>query len=247
MRRTDTVLELRESPALVVLILGAFGLGGTLVLVREGESLLAVGFVLLVLALAAAFASTTTCRFDRASGELACSRRTVRGTTQTSHPLAEIVGVRTERSGAQQSQAHRIVLAMASGASVPLTTHFTSGAAEHERTAQAIREFLGLSAPAEVKVPGFRDLFRVAIAGEADALGSDDEALAQHEERVCRAPDDVDARRQLATALALRGRPAEARAHLLHARDVATGAGRHDVASELAEMIRRLDAAASPR
>ena len=50
-----------------------------------------------------------------------------------------------------------------------------------------------------------------------------------------RSPDDVDARRQLATALALSNRPAEARAHFAHARDVARRQGNDRIAQELDE------------
>ena len=145
-QRTDTVLELRESPLSAGMILVVFGIGGTWVLVHEGERLLTAGFVLFVLALSTAFISSTTCRFDRTTGELSCTRRTAFGTSQARHPLAEIAGVRTERSSARQSQAHRIVFDMSGGSRVPLTTHFSTG--DHQRAAQVIREFLGLPAPA---------------------------------------------------------------------------------------------------
>lgn len=248
-RRTDTHLELRESPLLAAAIVGVFGVGGTGILLREGEALFAAGFVLLVLALAAAFVRATTCRFDRASGELSCARRSVLGTTHQRHALADMVAVHVERSAAQRSQAYRLVLATSTGARVPLTAHFTSGAAEHERTAQAIREFLGLAAPPpDVEPPGFGDLLRMARSGGTSALVDRNvDALRAHEERVRLAPDDVEARCALATALAMSGRAAEARTHLQHARDVAAGAGRHDVASGLDETIRRLDSAASHR
>lgn len=65
-RRTDTELELRESPAMAAAIAGVFGVGGTVVLLREGETLFAAGFVVLVVALAAVFVTSTSCRFDRA-------------------------------------------------------------------------------------------------------------------------------------------------------------------------------------
>lgn len=162
-RRTDTELVLHESPALVWLIVGVFGVGGTWVLVREGELLIAVGFALVVAVLALAFAVTTTCRFDRVGGELTCERRRLLGRTHLRHPLAEIVGARTERSAARQSQAYRVVLEMSTGTTVPLTSQFTSGRSQHEHVAKIIRDFLGLPEPVDVPIPGFGDLFRMAF------------------------------------------------------------------------------------
>lgn len=160
-RRTDTELELHDSAALVWLIVGVFGIGGMWVLVHEGELLIAAAFAVVVVALALAFAITTTCRFDRVAGELTCVRRSLLKKSQTRHPLAEIVGARTERSSARQSQAFRVVVVMSSGAVVPLTTQFTSGRGQHEHVAKVIRDFLGLPEPVDVPIPGFRDLFRM--------------------------------------------------------------------------------------
>jgi hypothetical protein len=165
------------------------------------------------------------------------------------HPLAEIVGARTERSAARQSQAYRVVLVMSTGATVPLTTQFTSGRGQHEQAAQAIRDFLSLPEQADVPIPGFGDLFRMAFdQSAAQGIGGRyADAIAHHEEAVRRAPDDVEARRQLATALALSNRAAEARVHLAHARDVAIRQGHERIASELDETIRRLDMATAPQ
>jgi hypothetical protein len=248
-RRTDTELELRESPALVWLIVGVFGIGGSWVLVHEGELLIAAGFAVVVAVLALVFAVTTTCRFDRAAGELSCARRSFLRTTRVRHPLAEIVGARTERSAARQSQAYRIVLVMSSGTTVPLTTQFTSGRGRHEQVAKAIRDFLSLPEPVDVPIPGFGDLFRMAFdpSDAQGVAGRYADAIALHEEAVRRAPDDVEARRQLATALALSNRTAEARVHLEHARDVARRQGHERIASELDETIRRLDMATAAK
>lgn len=244
-RRTDAELELHESPALAWLIVGVFGIGGTWVLVREGALLIAAGFALVVVVLALAFAVTTTCRFDRVGGELTCERRRILGKTRMRHPLAAIVGARTERSGARQSQAYRVVLELSTGITVPLTAHFTSGRSRHEHVARVVREFLGLPEPVDVPIPGFGDLFRMAFDSSA-AQGVASlyaHAIAQHEADVRRAPDSIEARRQLATALALSNRPAEARVHFAHARDVASRQGNDQIAQELDEAIRRLDMA----
>ena len=166
-RRTDTELELRESPALVWLIVGVFGIGGTWVLVHEGELVIAAGFAVLVAALALVFAISTHCRFDRAGGELSCVRRSLLRTTHVLHPLANIVGARTERSAARNSQAYRVVLVMSTGTTVPLTTQFTSGRGQHEQVAHAIRDFLSLPEPMDVPIPGFGDLVRIAFDGSA--------------------------------------------------------------------------------
>ena len=162
-RRTDTELELHESPALVWLIVGVFGIGGSWVLVREGELVIAAGFALVVVVLALAFAITTTCRFDRVGGELTCARRSLLRTTHTRHPLSEIAGARTERSAARHSQAFRVVLVMSTSTTVPLTTQFTNGRGQHEQMAKVIRDFLCLPEPVDVPIPGFRDLLRLAF------------------------------------------------------------------------------------
>ena len=110
-------------------------------------------------------------------------------------------------------------------------------------------DFLSLPEPVDVPIPGFGDLFRMALdPSSAQGVGGPHAgAIAHHEEAVRRAPDDVEARRQLATALALSNRPAEARVHLAHARDAATRQGHERIASELDETIRRLDMATAPK
>lgn len=248
-RRTETELELHESPAFVWLVLGVFGAGGAWVLVHEGRPVLAVALVAAAALAGLAVGITTTCRFDRDGGELICTSGSLLRSTEARHPLPEIVGVRTQRSAAHMSRATRVVLTMASGAVVPLTSQFGSGTAEHERAAKAVRAFLGLPEPVDPPVPGFGELFRMALDPKA-AQGFASRyagSIAQHEDTVHRRPDDVDARRQLATALALGDRPVEARMHLEHARDAAARAGNDTLASQLDEAIRRLDAAVSAR
>lgn len=85
-------------------------------------------------------------------------RRGAFGTKETRRPLAEIVGVRVERSGASQSQARRIVLATSTRTSVPLTTHYSTG--NQDATARVIREFLGLPEPPASAGVAISDLFR---------------------------------------------------------------------------------------
>lgn len=248
-RRTATELELHESATVVWLILGAFGLGGSYVFVHEGRPLYAA-LLLIGAALAGmTFATRTTCRFDKTSGELTCTSRSTFRATHARHPLADIVGARTERSSAQRSRTTRIVLSLSSGATVPLTTQYGSNTRADEQSAKAIREFLELPEPVNVPIPGFGDLFRMAFS--KDAAGKLGEmyggAIAHHEDAVRRQPDNVDARRQLATALALGNRPDEAKVHLVHARDVASRGGNDDIASQLDEAIHRLDTATDPR
>ena len=115
-RRTDTELELRESPALVWLIVGVFGIGGTWVLVHEGELVIAAGFAVLVAALALVFAISTHCRFDRAGGELSCASVHPAGPWRTWHIRCN--WLRTSRFGkaggsyaGRQAPSHGIAIA----------------------------------------------------------------------------------------------------------------------------------------
>jgi hypothetical protein len=72
-------------------------------------------------------------------------------------------------------------------------------------------------------------------------------ASAEYEAVLRRDPDNIEALRQLATALALQNRAAEARPYLEAARDNAAGRGNAALAAQLDEMLKRLDEATRRR
>lgn len=160
-------LVLRERPWLAWLVGGLFLAAGTGVAIASDERLFGAGFAVAGAVLILAFANTVTATFNRDTGRFT---RSVTGLVRNSlaiHSISDItsVGVEASRSGTP-SRAHRLVLTLSSGASVPLTTSYSSGLNDKERTAGVIRQFLGLQAP-DAPLPGFGEMIGMLFDPDA--------------------------------------------------------------------------------
>jgi hypothetical protein len=248
--QTAGKLVLQERPWLVWVVGALFVVAGSWVALTSGERLFGAAFALTGAVLLLAFANTVTATFDRGVGRFTLSIAGVVRNRETAHPLGEVVSVGVHQSASgRPSRTYRLVLALSSGARVPLTPMFSSGKADKERLAGEIRQFLGLQEEPDVPIPGFRDLFRLMVDPNAatrmgEMLGG---STAQLEAMVRQDPGNIDARQRLGTALAMQNRVAEAREHLQAARGLAASRGNAALADQLDEMLTRMNDAASRR
>lgn len=241
--QTEGRLVLQEKPWLVLLIGGLFIVTGIAMSVKTGEWM-AGGFAVLGALLIAAFGNTVTATFDKNAGRFTRSVRGLVRDSDVTHPLSEVSGVAVDASpSANPSRGYRIGLTLASGARVPLTTSYSSGKSGKEQTAAAIRQFLGLQHVPEVEIPGFGDMARLMFdPNAAERLGEMfGGPVSEYEAILRRDPDNLDARRQLGLALAMQGKPREAREHFEAARGLAASRGNAALAAEIDETLRRMN------
>lgn len=247
-QQTSGRLVLQDKPWLVLVVGGLFVIAGAVVAVKAGEPLAGVGAALFGVAAILAFGNTVTATFDSNAGRFT---RTVRGLVRNSeitHPLSEITGASVDTSRASRgSPAYRVALVLASGAHVPLTTSYSSGKSAKEQSAAAIRQFLNLQQGPEIKIPGFGGMLKMMFdPAAAQRLGETfGGPVAEYEAIVRREPDNLEARRQLGLALAMQGKPRDAREHFEAARGLAVQRGNPALAAEIEEVLGRMDDATS--
>lgn len=246
--KTEGRLVLQEKPWLVLLVGGLFVIAGLVVAVAAGEPLAGAGSALPGAVLILAFGNTVTVTFDKNVGRFTRATNGILRNSEVTHPLDQISGTSVESSkSAKSSRGYRIALTLASGARVPLTTSYSSGKSGKEQTAAAIRQFLGLAHVPEVEIPGFGDMARLMVdPNAAERLGEMfGGPIAEYEATVRRDPGNLEAHRQLGLALAMQGKPSEAREHFEAARRLAASRGNGALAAELDEILRRMNDAAS--
>ena len=155
-QKTDGALVLRDSPWLVWLV-GVLFIGGGLVAFLGNERIFGGGFVLVGAGLILGFANTVTSEFNRTTGRFRRSTRGILRNNETFLSLADIVDVRVDASAAgNPSRAYRVVLGLKAGGDFPLTSSYSSGKADKERLAAAVRRFLDLEEGQ--RIPGFGEM-----------------------------------------------------------------------------------------
>lgn len=244
--QTEGRLVLQEKPWLVLLVGGLFVIAGLVVAVGAGEPLAGVGSAILGALVILAFGNTVTATFDKSAGRFTRSVRGLIRNSDVTHPLPEVAGVAVDASpSANPSRGYRMAVTLASGARVPLTTSYSSGKSGKEQTAAAIRQFLGLQHVPEAGIPGFGDMARLMFdPNAAERLGEMfGGPVAEYEAILSRDPDNLEARRQLGLALAMQGKPREAREHFEAARGLAARRGNTALAAEIDETLRRMTGA----
>ncbi|MDQ3068509.1 MAG: hypothetical protein M3R55_02120 [Acidobacteriota bacterium] len=214
-QQTATTLVMQDKPWFVWLV-GALFVAGGLVAFLSGETKFGGGFVIAGVGLILAFANTVTSTFDRGTGRFRRSLTGLLRHSELAHALDDIAGVSVEASASgHPSRSYRVALELTSRTRVPLTPTYSSGKADKEALATAIREFLKLPAPPP-PLPGFTDMVKVML--------------------------DPNAVERLGEML---GSGPEARAHLEQARGLARSQGNAALAGQLDLALRKLDAAAS--
>jgi hypothetical protein len=104
-------------------------------------ALLMVGFGILIIFF---FGRPMTYDFDKASGLLTVTHTNLNNASEHEYPLHDIKGVTIDTSYSGRSGTYRVVLLMADGVRLPMTTFLSSGLKDKQLAAAAIKEFLGL-------------------------------------------------------------------------------------------------------
>jgi len=158
---TGTTLVIQFKPWLESLVGVLFAAAGAWAFFA-GERVFGGGFFVAGAVLILVFANVVTCRFDRTAGRFTRSTRGPVRRSDISHALEEITDVRVQASSSagSPSKSYRVVLGLQSGARVPIGSGYTSGKADKERLASAIRRFLNLPDVADPPTPGFLDLIK---------------------------------------------------------------------------------------
>jgi hypothetical protein len=244
-------LVIQYKPWLAWLVGVLFIVGG-LWPMTAGEPLFGGAFVLAGVGIVLGLANTVTSGFDLTTRRFTQSTKGLIRNKELIHPIDEITQVRVVQgnsSANSPSRTYTIVAALRSGARVQIPSHTGGGKAQKEQLAADIRGFLNLADMPEPKIPGFGDLFALMRdPNPAQRLGEMFGGTATELEAIVRRdPANLEAREQLATTLAMQNRPAEARAHLVAARDLAKQRRNDDRVARLDEMIARLTSAADRR
>ncbi len=90
------------------------------------------------------FGRPTTYDFDKVSGLLTVTHSNLFNASQQEYLLQDIQGVTIEPSYSGRSGTYRVVLSMADGNRLPMTTYLNAGLKDKQSAAAAIMEFLGL-------------------------------------------------------------------------------------------------------
>lgn len=244
-RRDSNELVVQERPILAWAVGGLFIVAGAFVALTSHERFFGLGFLLLGLATVLLFASIVTCTFSKDTRRFVRFSKGLIRSRRTEHSLDDVVGVHVEQNPSGRNPGYRIALALSSSERIPLTSSYSSGRKQKDEVASAIRDHLGLEDAGDVPIPGFGDMARLIFDSNARGKLSDmyGSVMSHHEAAIERDPDNIESRRELATALAMQNRPDEARAHLVHARGVLLRQGNARMAEQFETMIKKLDEA----
>jgi hypothetical protein len=147
--RSDSLLMLEDQPWLIgILMIGMalIFLIGSMALLSSGEifggsmmGLIGVGVPLLIGALMVQRVRLT---FDRQSGQITRTRRSVLGLTQQTYPLDRLVEARVDASSDSDGTTYRMELRFRDPAdNLPFTTYHTSGR-KPDQMARAVNDWL---------------------------------------------------------------------------------------------------------
>lgn len=153
--RTATQLVIEDKPWLIgVMMIGMalVFLFGSMKLLADGEvlggSLLGLFGVGVPLVIGAVMVQRVRVVFDRATGEVRRTSRSVRRLTEIAYPLDRVKGASLGVSTDSDGTAYRLELALANPVeTLPFTTYYTSGQ-RPDRLCQAVNDWLGESAGA---------------------------------------------------------------------------------------------------
>ena len=147
--RSDSLLMLEDRPWL----LGLFLIAMALVFLVSGMAMMAAGeglwglFMALIgvgvpLLIASLMVQRVRLTFDRSSGQLTRTRRSIRGLTQESHPLDRLVEAFVDASSDGDGTTYRMDLRLRNPPQIlPFTSYHTSGR-KPEQMAQAVNDWL---------------------------------------------------------------------------------------------------------
>ncbi|MBD2257039.1 tetratricopeptide repeat protein [Pseudanabaena sp. FACHB-2040] len=166
------------------------------------------------LALMLVVGKVVTCDFDKSMGQLTFTKRGLLGAETVQHPLHHLVSVTLQRSsGSKGGNTYRLALGLKTGETLPLTSYYDSGKRDKEKTANAIRSFLGLSASRDwhedpmMTLAQVGNVMNLVVGGK----GKRQETIANCQNQIRQDPCNADAYYTLAMALVMQGEKEQAR------------------------------------
>jgi tetratricopeptide (TPR) repeat protein len=193
MKQTSDKLELKDSGFLFILVIG-----GTFVIL----GLLMGGFfgyfVSLLGLIAMIFAEIETATFDKNLGYMTIKRHKplIAKTKVVKHLIQDICGVEIQKSYGSESYLYRVCLVLESGKRrVPLTSSFSNGLRDKQKTAEVIANFL------DIRNYGLGGFTSQETSSEELQWKTVEEEILHWETAIKSDPNDADAHIKLALAL----------------------------------------------
>lgn len=142
--QTPTKLVLRKFPWFIACF-AIFWLvpiiGGMLSI---GQNIFSLLVVIVFLAVISPFCEIVTCTFDKSLNSMTLKRQTLLKTKLIERSIEAISGIKLE-VGSGDKDTYRVSIMLASGKCVPLTSVYSSGLRDKEKTAEDIATFLNVS------------------------------------------------------------------------------------------------------
>ncbi|TVQ24560.1 MAG: hypothetical protein EA367_01510 [Leptolyngbya sp. DLM2.Bin15] len=187
------------------------------------------GSGLLVLCL---MGNVVTCEFDKLGQSFKLTRRGLLGSKIIKHPLHHIQTVHLETShGSKGSTTYRVALDLKNGDRLPITTYYSSGRKDKQKTADQISAFLGLttSTPLSLWNLDLREFLRLLTGGQQVRQQS----IVRYRETLEREPGNLQTQMNLIAALWLEGQRDEAIATVEDLKSSLTAQGKAGEAAKL--------------
>jgi tetratricopeptide (TPR) repeat protein len=144
--QTQTKLVLRKFPwfiACFAIFWLALSISGMLFV---GHNIILILLVVIVfLAIVSPLCEIVICTFDKSLNSMTLKRQTLLKTKLIERSIEAISGIKLEVMSGDNLDAYRVSIMFASGKCVPLTSVYTSGLRDKEKTAEAIATFLNVS------------------------------------------------------------------------------------------------------
>jgi len=147
--QTPTKLVLRKFPWfmacfaiswLVLTISGLLLTGQNIILILS----VIIIFLVFLAAISRLF-EIVTCTFDKSLSSMILKRQTPLKTKLIERSIEAISGIKLEVMSGENSDVYRVIIMFASGECVPLTSVYSSGLRDKEKTAKDIATFLNIS------------------------------------------------------------------------------------------------------
>jgi|GEM_PF-959205 len=187
------------------------------------------------------------CDFDKSMGQLRLTRNGLLGHEEHQYRLQDIIQAQLQRSSGGSSRrgrnqaTYRVAIVLRSGESVPLTSYYSSGRSDKQRTVEQLRQFLALSSDDaeerndDLSLAAMGDMVGMVIGGAEKRQAT----IADCQAEIAADPYQVDTYRRLAMAWLTQGDREQAAQALKTGRSRLMHHGDTDKAQELDLLLQR--------
>lgn len=220
-RQIDAFLNDSSQPQLVIQQDSRW-LGYLFTLIFSGSGLL----------VACVMGNVVTCEFDKLGQSFKLTRQGLWGRKTIQHPLHHIQTVHLETSRSNKGRTtYRVALGLKNGDRLPITTYYSSGRKDKQKTADQISEFLDVttSTPLSLWSLDLREFFQLLTGGQQVRQQS----IVRYREILKREPGNLQTQMNLIAALWLEGQRDEAIATVANLKSSLTTQGKLEEAAKL--------------